>query len=396
MSTRRAFIKKSGLTAGGLASATLLGSSMLPGGESNSERQQGLKGLKITKMFADPLTYEMEPFPIALGVMTHLDNAFVTIVLENGIEGYGEAAPIMTINGENQQTILGTLNSCREFIVGQDINNYRSIAYTLKSAFWAQSAARCAIEMALLDAYTKTLGIPFYRFLGGTETRIETDYTIAIVPADEAKRQAVRLASEGFRIIKTKVGVDLKEDIDRVLAIKDGAPGCGLLIDANQGYNPKTALRFINEVVKHDIYPVMFEQPVLKSDLAGMKYVRDNTEILVGADESVFTRADAINVVRTGCADAINIKLMKSCIIESLDIAAVARSANLKLMIGCMVETNLALACAVHFAAGVGGFDFFDLDPSFDATQCPVKGGPVYSAPYWTIGTGAGLGFNAR
>ena len=45
-------------------------------------------------------------------------------------------APIMTISGENQQTILGTLNSCREFIVGQDINNYRSIAYTIKSAFW--------------------------------------------------------------------------------------------------------------------------------------------------------------------------------------------------------------------------------------------------------------------
>jgi len=396
MSTRRAFIKKSGLTAGGLASATLLGSSMLPGGEGNSERQQGMKGLKITKMFADPLTYEMEPFPIALGVMTNLDNAFVRIVLENGIEGYGGAAPIMNINGENQQTILGTLNSCREFIVGQDINNYRSIAYTLKSAFWAQSAARCAIEMALLDAYTKTLGIPLYRFLGGTETKIETDYTIAIVPADEAKRQAVKLASEGFRIIKTKVGVNLTEDIDRVLAIKEGAPECGLLIDANQGYNPKTALRFINEVVKHDIYPVMFEQPVLKSDLAGMKYVRDNTEILVGADESVFTRADAINIVRTGCADAINIKLMKSCIIESLDIAAVARSATLKLMIGCMVETNLALACAVHFAAGVGGFDFFDLDPSFDAIQCPVKGGPVYTAPYWTIGSGAGLGFTSR
>lgn len=396
MSTRRAFIKKSGLTAGGLATATVLGGSMLPGGEGNAVRQQGVKGLKITKMFADPLTYEMEPFPIALGVMTNLDNAFVRIVLENGIEGYGEAAPIMTINGENQQTILGTLNSCREFIVGQDINNYRSIAYTLKSAFWAQSAARCAIEMALLDAYTKTLGIPFYRFLGGTETKIETDYTIAIVPAYEAKRQAIRLASEGFRVIKTKVGVNLKEDIDRVLAIKDGAPECGLLIDANQGYNPKTALRFINEVVKHDIYPVMFEQPVLKSDLAGMKYVRDNTEILVGADESVFTRADAINVVRTGCADAINIKLMKSCIIEALDIAAVARSANLKLMIGCMVETNLALACAVHFAAGVGGFDFMDLDPSFDATKCPVRGGPVYSPPYWTIGSGAGLGFSGR
>ncbi len=396
MSTRRTFIKQGGLTAGGLATATALGASVLHPAEAGFAGRKAAEGIKISRMFVEPLSIEMDPFPIALGVMTHLDNAFVRIVLENGIEGYGEAAPIMTISGENQQTILGTLNSCREFIVGQDINNYRAISYTLKSAFWAQATARCAVEMALLDAYTKTLKIPFYRFLGGTETKVETDYTIAIVPAEQAKKEALQLASEGFRVIKTKVGTSLKEDVERVLAIRDGAPGCGILIDANQGYSPKTALRFINEVVNQGIYPVMFEQPVHKNDLAGMKYVRDNTEILVGADESVFTRADAINIVRTGCADAINIKLMKSCIIEALDIAAIARSANLKLMIGCMVETNLALGCAVHFAAGVGGFEFVDLDPSFDISECPVGGGPVYSAPFWTIGPEPGLGFASR
>jgi len=397
MSTRRAFIKKGGLTAGGLATVTALGAGILPDKSKNSRSQGGMQAIKITGMFIEPVTIKLdEPFHISLGIMTQIENALVTIVLENGIEGYGEAAPIIQINGENQATILGTLNSCKEFIVGQDINNYRSIAYTLKSAFWAQSAARCAIEMALLDAYTKALGIPFYRFLGGTENRIETDYTISIVSAEEAKKQAIQLAAEGFRVIKTKVGTNLKDDIDRVLAIRDGAPQCGILIDANQGYNPKTALRFINEVLKHDIHPVLFEQPVLKSDLAGMKFVRDNTEVMIGADESVFTAADAIDVVRTGCADVINIKLMKSCIIESLDIAAIARSANLKLMIGCMVETNLGLACAVHFTAGVGGFDFIDLDPSFDAARCPVKGGPDYKAPYWTIGQGSGLGFTSR
>ena len=405
MSTRRTFIRQGGLTAGGLATATALGASVLPaagmalplpGTAIGFPLPGEAEGIKISRMFAEPLSIEMEPFPIALGVMTHLDNAFVRIVLENGIEGYGEAAPIMTISGENQQTILGTLNSCREFIVGQDINNYRSIAYTIKSAFWAQSAARCAIEMALLDAYTKTLNIPFYRFLGGTEKRIETDYTVSIVPPLQARKEASELAAEGYRTIKTKVGINLTEDIERVLAIRDGAPGCGILIDANQGYSPKTALRFINEVVRQGIHPVLFEQPVLKSDLAGMKYVRDNTEVPVCADESVFTAADAIEIVRTGCADAINIKLMKSCIIEALDIAAIARSANLKLMIGCMVETNLALGCAVHFAAGVGGFEFVDLDPSFDASECPVSGGPVYKAPYWTLGPEPGLGFRFR
>ncbi|MDZ7634748.1 MAG: hypothetical protein U5L72_10155 [Bacteroidales bacterium] len=207
MSTRRAFIKKGGLTAGGLATVSALGAGIMPDKGKNSGSQGGLQAIKITAMFIEPVTIKLdEPFHISLGVMTQVDNALVTIVLENGIEGYGEAAPIIQINGENQATILGTLNSCREFIVGQDINCYRSIAYTLKSAFWAQSAARCAIEMALLDAYTKTLGIPLYRFLGGTENRIETDYTISIVPAEEAKKQAIQLAAEGVQAHKDKSG----------------------------------------------------------------------------------------------------------------------------------------------------------------------------------------------
>ena len=94
------------MTAGGLATATALGAAVLPAAGMAFPLPGAAQGIKISKMFAEPLSIEMEPFPIALGVMTHLDNAFVRIVLENGIEGYGEAAPIMTISGENQQTIL--------------------------------------------------------------------------------------------------------------------------------------------------------------------------------------------------------------------------------------------------------------------------------------------------
>ncbi len=394
MSTRRDFIRQGGLTAGAVATATALGSSIMPGADGMQRKRDLSDRIRISKMIIEPINIKMdEPFTISLGTMTHLENALVTIVLENGVEGFGEAAPILQLNSENQATIISTLNSCREYIVGQDINDYRKIARTLRSAFWSQNTARCAIEMAMLDAYTKTLGIPFYRFLGGTDNRIETDFTISIVPSAQARREAAELADMGFSVIKTKVGSNLREDVERVLAIHEGAPGCGILIDANQGYNPKTALQFINEVERQGIFPVMFEQPVGKHDLAGMKYVRDNTSVMVGADETVFTPMDAINVVRTDCADAINIKLMKSCLIDALDIAAVARSAGLKLMIGCMVETFVGLGCAVHFAAGLGCFDYIDLDPSLEPEMKILRGGPDFSPPVWTIGNEPGMGF---
>ncbi|MBE0678787.1 MAG: hypothetical protein IH592_08480, partial [Bacteroidales bacterium] len=71
MSTRRAFIKKGGLTAGGLVTATALGGSIIQKEGGNSGRLGGMNGIRITGMFIEPITIKLdEPFHIALGVMT--------------------------------------------------------------------------------------------------------------------------------------------------------------------------------------------------------------------------------------------------------------------------------------------------------------------------------------
>jgi len=345
-----------------------------------------MKKIKITKVFIEPINISLdEPFKIAIGTKFNIENVIVTVVLESGIEGYGEAAPLEPINGENQATVISTLTSCKEFIIDKDISEYVGISKILKSVFWAQVTARCAIEMALLDAYTKTLDIPLFKFLGGTDNKIETDYTIDIVPPDIAKSNAAKLVKQGYRVLKTKVGKNIFDDIDRIIAIKEGAPKCGITLDANQGFSPCEAVYFLEELKKNNIRPILFEQPVIKTDLLGMKYVKDHTSVPIAADESVFTSADAINIVRTGCADIINIKIMKSGIIEAIDIATIARSANIKLMIGCMLETKLALGCSVHLAAGLGCFSFIDLDPHIDPKMEPFSGGPLYKAPFYNI-----------
>ena len=324
-----------------------------------------------------------QPFTIAIGEKRSIENVLITLTLENGIEGYGEAAPLEPINGENQGTVLATLNSCRSYLIGKDVYNYRQISIHLKKVFWAQVSARSAIEMALLDAFTKSINIPLYKFFGGEKNKIETDYTVDIMSPGLAKTNAAKLSAKGYNLIKTKVGKGLTEDIDRIVAIKDGAPNCGIMLDANQGYSPSEALHFLEELGKNDIRPELFEQPVSRYDLTGMKYVKDNSSIPIAADESVFTSADAINIVRSGCADFINIKLMKSGIIEALDIAAIARSANIGLMIGCMLETKLALGCSAHFAAGLGSFEFIDLNPHIDPENDPFIGGPDFEDPYY-------------
>ncbi|NLD63282.1 MAG: dipeptide epimerase, partial [Bacteroidales bacterium] len=137
-----------------------------------------MKATKIRKVVIEPLNLDLEePFRIAIGTKYSIENALVTVILEDGTEGYGEAAPLEPINGENQATALATLKSCVDFIKGKDVTDYRAISATLKGVFHAQVTARCAIEMALIDAYAKVLGIPLYEFFGGAGNRAETDYT---------------------------------------------------------------------------------------------------------------------------------------------------------------------------------------------------------------------------
>lgn len=353
-----------------------------------------MEATKIKRVTVEALSIPLEEsFTIAIGTKYNIENALITIELENGIIGYGEAAPLEPINGENQATVLATLNSCKDFLIGQDVAQFRQIAKHLKKVFWAQVTARCAIEMAMIDAFTKSLNIPLFQFLGGAESKVETDYTIDIVSPETAKKNATKLKAKGYNTIKTKVGKNLADDIDRILAIRDGFPECGLMLDANQGYSPYQAVHFLQELEKNGIRPELFEQPVIKSDLRGMKFVKDHTSVPIGADESVFTAADAIEIVKAGCADLVNIKIMKSGIVEALDIATIARSANMGLMIGCMLESKLALSCSVHFAAGLGGFQFIDLDPHLSPEQEPFIGGPNFVDPFYALSeTDSGIG----
>lgn len=356
-----------------------------------------MKGTKIIDVHIEKLNIPLDaPFTIATGAKYQIENVLITLELENGKQGFGEAAPLEPVNGENQGTALATLLSCRDYLIGQYASDYRQISKHLKSVFWAQATARCAIEMALLDAYTKSLNIPLFQFIGGAEHQIETDYTVDIVDAATAKSNAQKLANKGYRTLKTKVGKNLKDDVARVIAIKEGAPECRIMLDANQGYSPADAIHFLEVLEKQGIRPELFEQPVVKHDLQGMKRVKESTSVPIAADESVFTAADAINVIKADCADLINIKIMKSGLVEALDIAAIARSANKGLMIGCMLESKLGLGTSVHLAAGLGGFNFVDLDPHIDPEKEPFSGGPQFTDPFYMLTPEAGIGVQKK
>lgn len=330
----------------------------------------------IVRLDADPLNIPLlEPFVIATGQVNAARNVLVRITLADGTVGLGEAAPFPPSGGESQETALAAVRGMAPLVEGHDAASWRPLSEALLASFEHQTTARAGVEAAVLDALTRSWDIPLFQFFGGVESKVETDISIPIVSPARVSELARGHAQSGSATLKLKVGVDVDDDTDRVLALVEAAPDCDLILDGNQGYTPSEALELLRALAEENVEPILFEQPVHRHDLEGMRFVTERAGIPVAADESVQTAADALRIARMGAANVINIKLMKAGIVEALDIVAVCRAAHIDLMIGAMIESRLGIATSAHFVAGLGGFHYIDLDTAMLLAEDPFTGG---------------------
>jgi L-alanine-DL-glutamate epimerase-like enolase superfamily enzyme len=200
------------------------------------------------------------------------------------------------------------------------------------------------------------------------------------------------LSARGFRIFKAKVGKDEDEDIARVMAISEGAPGCCFVLDANQGFQPAQAVEFIKNLLSRGIMIRAFEQPVNATDLDGMRFVSENANVPVIADEAAQTLADVKEIARSKAATGVNVKLMKCGMVGALEIISICKKTGLDLMFGCMLESKIAQSAAAHIACGTGAFSLFDLDSDLLLAHQPINGGAQRVGATLNVSNRPGLG----
>lgn len=317
----------------------------------------------ITNLTVRPVDLSLkEPFEISLGTQHEASNLLVTVETESGVTGYGEGSPIPPVTGETQAAAVETARATAAVIEGRPVGEYRQLVGDVRETFPGMASALFAIETAILDAYCREEGIPLSALFGGEPTPVETDLTIPILPAEKAAERAVSATERGYKHLKVKTGTDVTADVERVSAVAEAAPNVALKVDANQGWTPKETAQFAEELASRGVDLELIEQPVPATDIAGLAQARDRVDLPIAADEAVFTPADAIQVVREGAADVINAKLGKSGPLAVGDIAAIAEGADLELMIGCMLESAVGIHTSAHVVAGIGSFDYIDLD----------------------------------
>ncbi|WP_167619711.1 mandelate racemase/muconate lactonizing enzyme family protein [Maribellus sediminis] len=335
-----------------------------------------------------------EPFVISLGVIPSATNVVVKINTNTALTGIGECAPFVFIVGETQETVFELSKQIGKLLKGKDPFAIEDRLAEIDRAVQGNPTMKSAFDMALYDLLAKQANLPLYKLLGGSNTReIYTDMTISIGSPEKMANDALEFKKAGFPAIKLKLGTTTEADVARVKAIRE-AVGMDypIRIDANQGWDPVTAIKTLNELNKYNIEHC--EEPVPHWNNKELVRVSENSPISIMADESVFDHHDAFRLASMGACDYFNIKFSKSGgIYNALKIVAVAESAGIKCQVGCMSESRYALTALMHVVAARKSIVHYDIDSSLMLAEDPVTGGIEYKGNgKWELGDSPGIG----
>jgi L-alanine-DL-glutamate epimerase-like enolase superfamily enzyme len=334
--------------------------------------------IQTIEIFKSPIALK-EPFKISLGILTHAANVVVKVTSADGLTGFGECSPFMSINGESIDTCFVVGQYLARALKGQEALDIAGSTLTMNKVIYGNNSIKSAFDMALYDIAAQNAGVPLYAFLGGDNSKeIFTDYTVSIDEPGKMAADALKILEAGFPVIKVKLGQDIALDLRRMQEIRAAVGGhIPVRIDANQGWNATAAIELLQQLQPLNIQHC--EEPVPRWDFMSLATIRKASPIPIMADESCCDHHDAQRLVDLEACDLFNVKLGKSGgIYDALKIAAIAEEANIKIQVGGFLESRLAFTAAAHYALASRQVTFFDFDTPLMFTEDPVTGGIFY------------------
>lgn len=279
-----------------------------------------------------------QAFTISRGSRTEAQVLTVTIT-RGGVTGRGECVPYARY-GE-------TLDSVTAQIEGLS----PSVEIDALQEALPSGAARNAVDCALWDLAAKTQGLPVWRLANLPQPGpVTSAYTLSLDTPEAMRANAARHAQ--FPLLKIKLGTP--DDMERLEAVRAGAPAARIIVDANEGWSAEVYADLAPHLLRLGVEMVEQPLPVGEDDMLS-EIARP---LPVCADESCHDRASLGGLA--GKYDMVNIKLDKTGgLTEALALRDAARADGYAVMVGCMVGSSLAMAPAVLVAQGV---EITDLD----------------------------------
>lgn len=316
--------------------------------------------MKITNIQCHRVTIPYRnPYRMAPGETKHKKQIIVVVETDEGITGVGETGvTLVERGGETQESIYITIQKYfAPLLLGMDPFDIGLVIERLDSFNQGRTGFPCAkagVDTALYDIMGKAIGRPAAKLLGGIHrTRFKVSRSLGVKTPKEMAEDAIRLKSMGYAMLTVKVGFDIKEDINRVAAVRDAVgPDFPLEVDVNGAYNVEVAIPALRKMERYGIEAI--EQPVPWWDLQGMKEVRLALDTPVTADESAWTPHDVANIARAEAADTICLKPVKNGgLLLTRRMAEMAEAAGMGVLMGSKHPLSPGTSAILQFAAAL-------------------------------------------
>ncbi|MFC1910238.1 mandelate racemase/muconate lactonizing enzyme family protein [Chloroflexota bacterium] len=309
--------------------------------------------MKISSVEAIPFSIPLKKATKwAKGSQASADHILVRIGTDEGITGIAEAPPRPTIYGESIQSIKYSIdNWFGPMVAGMDPFAIEAVWDKFDTINW-NPTAKAALDMALYDIIGKALNVPCYKLFGSWTDKIRLSFCINLNPIEEMVEEAKQMIGNyGFKALKLKIGVEPKKDIEMVKTMRQELGDDILLYaDANQGYDPYTAIKVIRAVAEYGI--AFVEEPCPVWDKKARNMVKENIDIPLMGDESCFTPTDVHREIELGTLRIVLIKTARTGFTLSRKIVHLCEQAGIMNLHGMQGDSSVGTLCSAHLCAG--------------------------------------------
>ncbi len=286
-----------------------------------------------------------QPLASSYGDVSERELLTVSLTDEDGVTGYGEAAPLQPYDGISIARVERALERYRPILERSTGTNGAEIVDACRRAEDLPEAF-AAIDLALWDRAGRRAGRPVAALLTDTPApSVAVNATLSALDRVGAAKQAARAVEQGFDCLKVKVGSG--DDAGRIAAVRAAAgPHAALRVDANGAWSVEQAVRAIDVLSPAGLELV--EEPV--HGLARVREVRERVAVRVAIDET----AAEHGALTAGVADAVCLKIARCGGISGLLAAAsLVRASGAEAYVASTLDGPLGIAAALHAAAAL-------------------------------------------
>jgi L-alanine-DL-glutamate epimerase-like enolase superfamily enzyme len=286
-----------------------------------------------------------EPLQTSYGAVDERELLAVSLTGDDGLTGYGEAAPLQAYDGVSIERVEQALERYRPVVEGAEGMNGAEIVDACRRADDLPEAF-AAIDLALWDRAGRRAGRTVASLVSGNPAgAVRVNATLSALDRAGAAEQARVAVAEGFDCLKVKVGVG--DDAGRLAAVRALAgPHVALRVDANGAWDVEQAVSAIEALSSCGLELV--EEPV--HGLARVREVRERVAVRVAIDET----AAEHGALTAGVADAVCLKISRCGGISGLlAAAALVRASEAEPYVASTLDGPLGVAAGVHAAAAL-------------------------------------------